>query len=90
MADKVTISNGSFRNEKPADTVANKHFDGNHIYFYAVNTRFTNLRLHQDTITAQLQLSTKERSGFEVKKLNAKIKWFPEAMEFAPAGPADR
>ncbi|MBN9385410.1 MAG: translocation/assembly module TamB domain-containing protein [Chitinophagaceae bacterium] len=81
-AAKVTISNGSFRNEKREDTLPNKHFDGNHIYFYAINTSFTNLRLHQDTITAQLQLATKERSGLEVKKLNARIKWFPEAMEF--------
>jgi hypothetical protein len=81
-AAKLTIINGSFRNEKPADTVANKHFDGNHIYFYAVNTKFTNLKLQKDTITAQMQLSTKERSGLEVKKLNARIRWFPEAMEF--------
>jgi len=81
-ASKVAIINGSFRNEKPADTVANKHFDGNHIYFYAVNTRFTNLKLHKDTITAQMQLATKERSGLDVKKLNARIKWYPEAMEF--------
>jgi hypothetical protein len=81
-AGKVTIHNGSFRNEKPADTIANKHFDGNHIYFYAINTQFSNLRLHQDTITSQFLLSTKERSGLEVKKLSARIKWFPEAMEF--------
>src|SRR3569833_3595345 len=81
-AGKVVITNGSFRNEKPSDTVANKHFDGNHIYFYAVNTTFANLKLHKDTITAQLNLATKERSGFEVKKLQARIKWFPEAMEF--------
>ncbi|HVU54818.1 MAG TPA: hypothetical protein VHD83_07175, partial [Puia sp.] len=81
-AGKVTITDGSFRNEKPSDTVANKHFDGNHIYFYAVNTHFTNLKLHKDTITAQMLLTTKERSGLEVKKLSARIKWFPEAMEF--------
>jgi len=81
-AGKVSISNGSFRNEKREDTLPNKHFDGNHIYFHAVNTSFTNLRLRQDTITAQLLLATKERSGFEVKKLSARIKWYPEAMEF--------
>jgi hypothetical protein len=81
-AKKLEIINGSFRNEKPADTHPNKHFDGNHIWFSAINTSFSDLKLHQDTITAQLALSTKERSGFEVKKLNAKIKWFPEAMEF--------
>ncbi|HTI09999.1 MAG TPA: translocation/assembly module TamB domain-containing protein [Puia sp.] len=81
-AGKLTIRNGSFRNEKPADTHPNKHFDGNHIYFYAVNSSFTNLQLKKDTITAQLLLSTKERSGLEVKKLSARIRWFPEAMEF--------
>jgi len=81
-AGKLTIRDGSFRNEKPADTNPNKHFDGNHIYFYAVNSSFSNLQLKKDTITAQLLLSTKERSGFEVKKLSARIKWFPEAMEF--------
>jgi TamB, inner membrane protein subunit of TAM complex len=82
-AATVTIRDGSFRHEKPADTTVNKSFDGNHIYFYAVNTSFDNLRLNRDTLTAQLQLSAKERCGLEIKKLNARIKWFPEAMEFA-------
>lgn len=81
-AGKLTIRNGSFRNEKPADIHPNKHFDGNHIFFYAVNSTFSNLQLKKDTITAQLLLSTKERSGLEVKKLSSRIKWFPEAMEF--------
>ncbi|MHA4810714.1 translocation/assembly module TamB domain-containing protein [Flavitalea flava] len=82
-ARSVTIRDGSFRHEIPADTHPNKHFDGNHIFFYSVNTSLKDLRLNKDTITAQLQLNTKERSGFEVKKLSARIKWFPEAMEFA-------
>jgi hypothetical protein len=82
-AADITIKNGSFRHEELADTIVNKHFDGSHIYFYSVNTKFSDLRLNRDTITAQLLLSTKERSGFEVKKLSARIKWFPEAMEFA-------
>jgi hypothetical protein len=83
LAANVSIKNGSFRHEEVNDTVVNKYFDGSHIYFYAVNTQFSDLRLNQDTITAQLLLSTKERSGFEVKKLSSRIKWFPEAMEFA-------
>jgi len=81
-AGSISIKNGSFRHEKRADSVFNKHFDGDHILFSAVHTSFTNFRLHQDTITAQLLLSTKERSGLDVKKLSAHIKWFPEAMEF--------
>ena len=82
IAKTVTIKDGSFAHEVPADTIPNKYFDGDHIYFYAVNTNFNNLRLNQDTLTAQLQLATKERSGFEVRKLNSRIKWYPEAMEF--------
>jgi hypothetical protein len=82
-AASVSIRGGSFRLEKPADTVVNDYFDGDHIHFYAVNTDFNNLRLNCDTLTAQLQLSTKERSGLEVQRLNARIRWFPEAMEFA-------
>lgn len=82
-AGRVTIHNGTFQNRKLNDTVINKHFDGNHIRFYDINTNFANLRLNRDTLTAQLSLTTKERSGLEVKKLNARIKWFPEAMEFA-------
>lgn len=78
----VTITNGSFAHEKPSDTHPNKHFDGNHIYFYDVNTSFNNLKLNKDTITAQLLLTTRERSGFQVKKLSSKIKWYPEAMQF--------
>jgi len=82
-AASVTIRYGSFRHEKAADTIINKYFDGEHIYFYAVNSSFTNLRLNRDTITAHLLLSAKERCGLEVKKLDARIRWFPEGMEFA-------
>jgi len=81
-AAKVAIKDGSFTHEVPADTHPNKHFDGNHIYFYAINTSFNNLRLHEDTLTAQLNLATKERSGLEIRHLNSRIKWYPEAMEF--------
>ena len=83
IAKSIVIKNGSCTHEDSEDLHPNTYFDGSHIYFYNVNTSFNNLRLYKDTITAQLQLSTKERSGFEVKKLSARIKWFPEAMEFA-------
>ncbi|HLI94265.1 MAG TPA: hypothetical protein VKU83_11665, partial [Puia sp.] len=82
-AGDVSIRNGSFRHEVPADTSVNDKFDGDHIYFYAVESDFANLRLNRDTLTAQLLLSTKERSGLEVKRLNARIRWYPEGMEFA-------
>ena len=81
-ASSITIQNGSFQHIETADNLKNTYFDGNHIFFSAVNTSFTNLKLNRDTLTAQLLLSTKERSGIEVKRLSSRIKWFPEAMEF--------
>jgi hypothetical protein len=79
----LTIRNGSFRDENLTDTHPSPHFDGSHIYFYAVNLDARDILLRKDTITAQLSLNTKERSGFEVKKLSSRIRWFPEGMEFA-------
>ena len=78
----VVIENGSFRNDNLQDVHPYDHFDGNHIYFYAVNGDFKNVLFKHDTITAQMDLNTKERSGFVVKKFTSQIKFFPEAMEF--------
>ncbi len=82
-AGEMTIRDGSFQDDVVTDSVVSKHFDGSHIHFYAVDLNAKDLRIRKDTITAQLSLSTKERCGLEVKKLSAKIRWFPEAMEFA-------
>ncbi|MDP4215444.1 MAG: translocation/assembly module TamB domain-containing protein [Bacteroidota bacterium] len=78
----LSIRNGSFRDDKATDTLISKHFDGSHIHFYAIELDAKDVLLRKDTITAQLALSTKERSGFEVKKLSSRIRWYPEAMEF--------
>jgi hypothetical protein len=81
-AGSVTIHNGSFQHIEKGDTVLNPYFDGDHIFFSAVNTSFTGLRLDRDTLTANLLLSTRERSGLDIKKLSSRIRWYPEAMEF--------
>jgi len=77
------IHKGSFKNDKLTDIHPYDHFDGNHIFFYDIDWDFKNVRFKHDTITAQMNMSTKERSGFEVKKFTAGIKFFPEAMEFS-------
>ncbi|MBS1562970.1 MAG: hypothetical protein JST39_01220, partial [Bacteroidetes bacterium] len=51
--------------------------------FNHINASFKNLAFVKDTVTAKLALSTKERSGFEVKSFRANVKWTPRAMEFA-------
>jgi hypothetical protein len=81
-AADISIQNSSFRDYKIDGQAASRYFDGKHIYFYTVNGNFHQVLLHKDTVTAQVSLSTRERCGFEVKKLTASIKFFPEGMEF--------
>ena len=80
---KAVITNGSFKNDKITDVHPYDHFDGNHIHFFEINWNFNNLRLKADTLTADMKMNTKERSGFAVQKFDAHLRFFPEAMEFS-------
>jgi len=82
MAKSVVIEDGFFKDDKLTGKPATSYFDGEHIFFHSVNLDGKNVRLNQDTISAELTLSTIERSGIQVKKLSSHIKFFPEAMEF--------
>ena len=81
--DEASIRNGSFQDDKLTEKTVAKNFDGYHIHFAAINMDFANLAFIKDTITAKVNLSTKERSNFTVNKLSANIKFYPEALEFA-------
>ena len=81
--NKLTLEKGTFYNDVHTDRKPYDYFDGNHILFSEINAVFNKLTFKQDTLTADLRLSTKERSGLVVKKLNARVTWHPEAMEFA-------
>jgi hypothetical protein len=83
FVENAVIDDGSFKNDKLTDLHPNDYFDGKHIYFNSINWNFKGLRLKRDTVTAQMNMSLKERSGFAVKKFTAQMKFFPEAMEFA-------
>lgn len=80
---KLTLNKGTFLNDVQTDRLPYEYFDGNHIRFVEINAVFNKVQFKQDTITAAIQLATKERSGLVVKKLKANFKWHPEAMEFA-------
>jgi hypothetical protein len=81
-AGKLDIKNGTFKNDKYTDRPAFTYFDGKHLEFSKINTTFTNISWQKDTITAHLYLQTKERSGFEVKDMNADVKVTPQEMAF--------
>jgi hypothetical protein len=81
--NRMTLNRGTFKNDVQTDRKPYDYFDGNHILFTNINAVFNQVAFKQDTITAGIHLSTKERSGLVVKKLNARLTWHPEAMEFA-------
>ena len=80
----IHITHGVFANEQENKNraVYTDRFDGSHIRFTNINADFKNLHYEKDSIASELLLSTKERSGFEVKKLQANMKFTPEIMEF--------
>ncbi len=78
----MQIKNGAFKNDVQTDREPYYYFDGAHFLWHQVNSRFSNVLLHNDTISADIRLATKERSGFEVKQLKAQLRFHPEAMEF--------
>jgi hypothetical protein len=78
----LKINNGTFKNDKEDSLPVLSSFDGEHIDFNHINGDFTNVRWDEDTITTNLKLSTKERSGFEVKNMMADVKFTPREMTF--------
>ncbi len=81
--DKLVVENGLLNNEKQIETPLLSGFDGRHIFFNEINGTFTNVKWRKDTITAKVNFKTKERSGLEVKKMIADVKFTPQLMEFS-------
>lgn len=78
----LKIENGSFLSDQQTDRAPYDYFDGQHIYFSGINASFSNAALRGDTIFSKLNLSAKERSGFEVKSMTANMKLMPTGMAF--------
>jgi hypothetical protein len=81
-ADKVTVENAAFRSDANTKRAPFEYFDAAHLHFKDINGSFTNLQFLNDTLTAKLQLTAKERSGFEIKEMNADFSFQSTAMEF--------
>lgn len=81
--DLVKLNDGVFRSDRETEREPTRHFDGQHIYFSEINGEFRNSTFKQDSIRSSISLSTRERSGLIVKKLEADMTMHPELMEFA-------
>ena len=80
---KLLLQNGIFMNEIETDSPAPvNQFDANHLRFSKINGELLNIHYEKDTLTTNATLSTLERSGFEIKKLAASVKFTPALMEF--------
>jgi hypothetical protein len=84
IVNDVDIKNGVFKSDRLTQRQAHYYFDGSHIMFSDINSHIKNISFIKDTLLAQeLSLTTKERSGFEVKKFNARFKFQPKEMQFS-------
>ncbi len=81
VASLQIISGGLFieGNTKKAD----KKFDGSHIELSHLTGTINKFKFQKDTLTALINLSLKDRSGFELKKLKTNFKLTPQIMELA-------
>lgn len=80
---ELHIFNGVVNIEKETirDTYTDR-FDGQHLRFDKISGSMQQLHIEKDTLDALINLSTKERSGFEVKQLSARFRFSPHLMEF--------
>ncbi len=81
--NKISITNGSFQDEIETSRLPfNDHFDGQHFLFSAINGEIKNVSIKNNKVLATISLATKERSGLEIKKIEAAMLFTPEVMEF--------
>jgi len=81
-AKTIKVENGEFRNDATTEREPYTYFDAAHVQFKNINGSFTDFRFIGDTMQATIKLSAKERSGFEIKKLDADMLFHPQGMEF--------
>src|SRR5205823_6208495 len=73
----------SFGNEKETEREPYAgRFDGQHLLFTNINGDLKNVKFINDTVSTDLVLSANERSGLQLKKLEAKVRFTPDIMEF--------
>ncbi|MDX2048900.1 MAG: translocation/assembly module TamB domain-containing protein, partial [Chitinophagaceae bacterium] len=82
LVKDIVLKDGTFKNDKQTGRQPYDYFDGNHIQFSSINATFKNTSWYKDTVETDMQLSTKERSGFTVNSLSSRLKIHPGGMIF--------
>ncbi|MEY3433166.1 MAG: hypothetical protein RL131_1102, partial [Bacteroidota bacterium] len=82
LAKSIRIKNGFFSSDLDTQRDPYPYFDGAHLAFDQINGEIKNFMLVKDTVKAEINLATKERSGFEVNSLTAFMHMDPDKMSF--------
>ena len=80
LAKQIKITQGKLWIENDFEKPT-PHFDGYHIRLSEINAQINNASFIKDTIRANVQLSTKERSGLQIQQLKTQFKMTPTIME---------
>ena len=83
LIKNIELNDASFKYDiETARGIYTDRFDGQHLQFTGITGSLKNVTFINDTLTTNLKLKTRERSGFEVTNLKAKVKFTPDIMEF--------
>ncbi|HEX6334335.1 MAG TPA: translocation/assembly module TamB domain-containing protein, partial [Flavisolibacter sp.] len=82
MLGNASIRNGRFRLDNGSLTPTVRHFDGKHIDFSNITGTLKNVGWAKDTMRGNVDLTAVERSGLQVKALQAATTIHPKAMIF--------
>jgi hypothetical protein len=81
-SNHIRINNGTFKSDEQTSRAAYYYFDGQHILFTHINSQFSNVSFFNDTLQADISITTQERSGLTINSFTANAVMHPEAMTF--------
>lgn len=79
---KVSIREGRFQDDRETGAAPLPYFDSDHMDFTRINAKFSNIGWTADSLTGNIDLSARERSGLVVQSLKARTTIHPKAMIF--------
>lgn len=80
----ITIKEGKIAIEKETSRPAEPFvFDDKRIILSQLNATLKDTEVRDDTLTAEISFTVKDRSGFTIKKLSSQFKMTPQVMEFS-------
>lgn len=81
---KFEIRNGKMIIEKETDREHyTDRFDGQHMLFSNISGNLKDIHFEKDTLNSRILFSANEKSGLNLKKLDAQLKFTPSMMEFS-------